>query len=153
MSKRYAVSGPNQSAAAPQTMAQIASPATVRANIYDLLVGSSATPADQALLVVAGRITTLGTVTAQTPLPLDANDIASLCVGGVGATGITATAEPTYNAVFALNFGMNQRATFRWVAAPGGEVMSAAGAASGFGAKVHTSTATLIENCTVHWWE
>ena len=105
MSKRYAVSGPNQSAAAPQTMAQIASPATVRANIYDLLVGSSA------------------------------------------------TAEPTYNAVFALNFGMNQRATFRWVAAPGGEVMSAAGAASGFGAKVHTSTATLIENCTVHWWE
>jgi hypothetical protein len=62
------------------------------------------------------------------------------------------TVEPTFTAAaILLNIPLNQRATFRWVAAPGGELVMPATAANGFGIETDTiSTGTPVITATVH---
>ena len=55
------------------------------------------------------------------------------------------TIEPTYTAAaIVLMIPLNQRATFRWVAAPGSELVAPATAANGFGIQTTTSSAVAI---------
>ena len=50
--------------------------------------------------------------------------------------------------------GLNQRATFRWVAAPGGELIAKALAENGLMLRtVAMSSGTPNMNVTVHFWE
>src|ERR1051326_2328595 len=87
-----------------------------RVSIYDLLLGSQASPADNAFLWQIQRCTTQGTGTTVTAQKLDPSDAAAL------ADVLKAhTVNPTLtaNAVL-LEVPLNQRAPFRWVAAPGG---------------------------------
>ena len=148
MAARYSAVGPSASGTT-QTVLGVNGGTTVRANIYEVLVGSSTTPADQTFQLVLGRITAFGTSTAYTPLPLDPNDVAA-----IATAGITHSAEPTYTAGGSiLDFSVNQRATFRWVASPGGEAMSAASANNGMGLKNALSSAALVLRATVHWFE
>ena len=52
----------------------------------------------------------------------------------VSVCGKNHTVEPTYTAIASLlDIALNQRATFRWVAAPGSELMAPATAANGIG--------------------
>lgn len=88
-----------------------------RARIYDIIVGSDATPADNAVRYVADRAAASGTFTAQTLNPLDSADAAA--VTGGGSNWSTNPALSTN----LMDFVLNQRATFRWVAAPGGELV------------------------------
>src|SRR5690348_2288983 len=91
-----------------------------RAKIYDVILGSEATPADAALLFTFRRCTAAGTNTSVTPQPLDPADFATEFDAGENHS-----AEPTYTAgAILLNIPLNQRATFRWVAAPGGELVT-----------------------------
>ena len=92
---------------------------TRRGKIYDVMFGSEATPADAAILWTVRRYTAAGTATAVTPQALDAADAAFS-----GVAGENHTIEPTYTAgAIVLNVPLNQRATYRWVAAPGGELI------------------------------
>ncbi len=98
-----------------------------RIKLYDLIVGSEATPADNEFKWTVQRATTAPTGSAVTAEPLDPADAAALSdvVEGITANGsLTAGAIP-------LSFALNQRATFRWVAAPGGEIVVPATANNG----------------------
>lgn len=111
-----------------------------RAKVYDVVIGSEASPADNAFLYLLQRITTAGTSTAVTPSPLDPADAAS----GMTA-GQNHTIEPTYTAgLVMLRLPLNQRATFRWVAGQGGELVYPATASNGFGIQTPTSSAVVI---------
>lgn len=104
---------------------------TARPALYDLVVGSADTPADQYVQWHVQRFTAVGTEDAGfTPVAIDPGSPAARCDFGTGPFG----AEPTYtaNAVL-LVFGLNMRATFRWMAAPGGELIAPATANNGLG--------------------
>jgi hypothetical protein len=119
---------------------------TRRASIYDIVVGSVATPADQACKFSAGRTTAVGTEGAGfTPNNLDPGGPA-----GELDSGNAHSAEPTYTAnKQLLVFSLNQRATFRWVAAPGSELRCAATQNNGIGIKSASSTSTQSHEMTI----
>jgi hypothetical protein len=132
--RRYALAGTDTNTAAT-TQVGLVQPtaasgvAVLRAQIYDLMVSSVATPADNAGEYFIQRITTAGTSTAVTPAALNSGDPVANTVCGQNYT-----AEPTYTAnTVCLRFATNQRATFRWVAAPESELVGPATTANGFG--------------------
>ena len=111
-----------------------------RARLYDVLVGSEASPADNAFLYVFQRITAAGTSTSVTPRNLDPADATTEFDAGQNHT-----VEPTYTAGGELLFiPVNQRATMRWVAAPGCELVIPATASNGIGIQTPTSSAVVI---------
>ena len=96
---------------------------SIQIAMYDLILGSDATPADLAGEFVLNRCTTDGVGgTALTPEPLNP---AAVAATGTGFGGVFGTTEPvdTANSEL-LMIPLNQRATFRWVAAPGSELLS-----------------------------
>jgi len=131
MARSYSVYADNiaaqNSATVPQ--AQIVSAATVRPKLYDLMLGSPSTPADQAASWAIRRSTTASTGgTAVTPVAIDPADPASLAAAMVAPS----MSAPTLTAgLFLLVWSQNLRATFRWVAAPGKEIVAPATAANG----------------------
>lgn len=109
-----------------------------RSKWYEILLGSEATPADNPFLWVVQRCTTAGTATAVVPQPLDPADAATETTAAENHT-----IEPSYTAAaFMLQLALNQRATFRWVAAPGSEWVTPATASNGLG--VQTPTCGLV---------
>lgn len=124
---------------------------TTRGFVYDLIAGSDATPADNAAEFNLQRFATAnGTGTAITPFPLDMADAAAEIDGTENHS-----TEPTYtaNAVL-LHWAQNQRATFRWVAAPGGELVIPATSDSGIGLICQTVAGSAVNfNFTVHFYE
>ena len=103
-------------------------------------MGSEASPADNPFQYIVQRCTALGTSTGVTPSPLDPADAATEADAGENHT-----VEPTYTAgLVLLAIGLNQRATFRWVAPPGGELVYPATAANGIGIQTPTSSAVVI---------
>ena len=113
-----------------------------RIKIHEFVFGTDGTPADQAMTWDVSRTTAAGTGTAGVVVPLDLADAAFL-----GVATINYTAEPTVTANSSLWVaGMNQRATHRWVAYPGQELVVPATNLAGitFRAKSpgYTSTAT-----------
>jgi hypothetical protein len=68
----------------------------------------------------AERATDLGTGSTATPLPLDNTIRAS---GSTGRTNHTAEPTITANTQSLFYVGLNQRASYRWVAAPGSELI------------------------------
>lgn len=120
-----------------------------RAWIYDLACGTDGTPADNTVTYIVNRQTTTGTRTVAVPAPLDFGDAAALIVGGV-----VTTIEPTITAATQLvEIATNQRASYRWVAAPGGELVVPAVNVAGIGgrAKSPAYTGTCVMN--VHFFE
>ena len=111
-----------------------------RGKWYDLIFGSEATPADNAFQYIVQRCTAAGTSSAVTPSPLDPADAAT-----EADSGENHTIEPTYTAgLVLLAVGLNQRATFRWVASPGCELVYPATASNGIGIQTPTSSAVAI---------
>lgn len=134
-----------------KTILTIISAATIRPRLFDLIVGSVATPADQATKFHVQRFTAVGTEgSGFTPVALDPGDPTSLADCGAGVFGV----EPTYtaNAVL-LQFSVNQRATFRWVAVPGGEIIAPATANNGLGSKSSSATGTAAHEVNMQWEE
>jgi hypothetical protein len=94
--------------------------------LYDLLVGTNGTPADNSMEWTIQRTTAgstqtyTGIVSSRTNAldPADASMAAMAYVNSSAETGtlaFTAGTNPLY-------VGVNQRASYRWVAAPGGEL-------------------------------
>jgi len=117
--------------------------------IYDIMVGADGTPADNAMTFKVDRQTTVGTATSSVPSPIDVGNAACLLVGSTNNT-----IEPTVTAATQLvELGMNQRASYRWVAAPGGELVVPATNVAGIGARVKSPGYTGTMVCTVQFWE
>lgn len=127
-----------------KTLLSLTSSATVRRiKVYDLLVGTNGTPADNFMEWDVSRQTVAGTGTALTPTILDPGDGVALSAGLANLT-----VEPTVTAASTLFYvGVNQRASYRWVAAPGSELVGPATSAAGFAFRVrsggYTGTSTL----------
>lgn len=117
-----------------------------RLRVYDVILGSEATPADAAILWTFRRCSAAGTSTGVTPQNLDPASFTTEYDAGENHT-----IEPTYTAnLIVLTVPLNQRATFRWVAAPGGELVFPATASNGFGIQTPTSSAVVI-SAEVHF--
>lgn len=124
--------------------------ATVRVRVYDFISGSDATPADAATKLGFRRSSARGTQSASvTATALDPADPASLVnydtTWNINPT-ITASSE-------VLQVAHNQRATFRWVAQPDGELILAATSAAGFALMSIVASATANYAWTTHWQE
>lgn len=146
MPRRYSSDG-SQNAAASVSVLGLTSTAAIRPKIYEVIFGSSATPADQAFSIQLNRYTAAGTATGVTPTALDPGDAAA-----TASAGENHSVEPTYTAgAVLLAFSINQQATFRWVAAPDGELVAPSTAANGIGMRfILVSGGTALCEATFH---
>ena len=149
MGRRYSIDGTQSVASPTDSVLGLTSTSAIRPAVYDVVFGSNATPADNALNWLMERYTAAGTATAVTPQALDPGDPASTATAGENHT-----AEPTYTAASVLlNISANQRSTQRWVASPGGEIICPATANNGVGVEpVHASFTGDVQ-CMLHFEE
>src|SRR6266478_7083148 len=99
-----------------------------RFKIYDVLIGTNGTPADNFIEWDISRITASSTTTVLAATALDNADAAALTVTTVNSS--TFGTITTGSNVFYI--GVNQRASYRWVAAPGSELVAPATSSAGF---------------------
>jgi len=92
-----------------------------RIKLYDYIVGNEDTPADTVFIHQILRQTSDPIGGSVVPEPLDEADAAALAVGLD-----TITADGIIVAPPLMQFALNARATFRWVAAPGSEFVGPA---------------------------
>lgn len=123
----------------------VATPLT-RAYVADITISCSATPADQATKFRYARTTAVGTeTTGFVPNNVDPAGTAGEYDSGYGHSG-----EPTYTAnKELLVIAVNQRATFRWVAAPEYELVMAGTQNNGAGLYSLAGTGTAVHQATV----
>jgi hypothetical protein len=122
---------------------------TRRLKIYDIIICSSATPADNACLYQFQRLTAEnGTPggSSITPQALDPDEGAA-----TGLCRSAPTGEPTKTAsAFLLELAKNMRPTVRWVrAAPGKELIIPVTAANGIACVANTPTTAYAERISV----
>ena len=130
MARRYAVNGDQTTASPVDSTLSLTGTTAVRNRLYDLTFGFQNTPADRAYEHVVQIISADGSC-GDTPViqPLDEGDPAA-----VGTYFSNHSIEPTYTTTLIyLNIAANMRATYRWVASPGGEFVMAASATAGIG--------------------
>ena len=117
-----------------------------RFKTYEIICGSEATPADNAFLWQVNRVSTIaaGAGAAVTPVALDFSDtIASTLVAAQ-----VLTTNPTQASIL-LTIPLNQRATFRWVAAPGSELVSSNAVSNGHSLNTPTAGGLVAVSATV----
>src|SRR5262245_12587554 len=128
-----------------KTLLSLTSPSTTRrAWIFDVSAGPDTAPADNTLVYKVDRQTTVGTGTSITPHPIDAADGATTLVGTANHT-----VEPTItDNTELLEVSANQRASFRWVAVPGSELVVPATNTNGLGLRARSPAyvSTMVAN-------
>ena len=149
MARNYAVTH-ETAAGTTLTILELVNPGTAaRGWIYDIIIGCDATPADLAGQFDVIRGTVSGTGTGVTARALDpANPAATIAPEGGTFTGQTKTANSAL-----LSVGLNQRATFRWVAVPGGELVIPGTSDNWVGIESVAHGGTPNINATMHWSE
>lgn len=147
---RFAITGAENAVTSSLTTAlDLVGSATVRPRIYEFSIGCGGTPADNAITWKLMRHTTANTMTAVTPTALDSADPSA-----VSTAGENASAEGTYTAGSELfDHIINQRATYRWVASPCGELIIPATANNGIGIRVLHASYTGSAEATMHFSE
>ena len=96
-----------------------------------------------------GRVTAEGTATAVVPTRLDLADAESDMNVGENHTG-----EPTYTATEELlEVPLNTRATFRWVATPGSEIITPSSNEAGYGIVAFHASISVDYRATALWSE
>ena len=151
MGRRYAgYSNATNTASTTVPMFTVTGAATVRLRIYDLIASSDASPADAsgkfALRRISSNGTTSTTVTANALDPADPAAIAVYTTAWSGNPTITANSD-------LLQFAHNLRATFRWVAAPNGELVVPATAGAGLALMAVVTNTASNYAWTTHWEE
>ncbi len=122
-----------------------------RVRVYDFMLSSIGTPADTQFDWILQRHTAHGTRGASVvPKALDKADAAALADAGEGTYTI-ATTVVTAEELFEL--GLNLRASFRWVAAPDGELVVAAVDNEGLTWICNHASATDEMRVTAHFME
>lgn len=113
-----------------------------RARLYDYTIGTGASPADNSFVHVIQRHTTVPTGSAKTPNALDPADTLASTI--VATDTVTADGTLTANA-FLKRVALNQRATYRWVAAPYGEILIPATANNGIMMGLSAASTTVFD--------
>jgi hypothetical protein len=113
----YTVVRPAVTTSTAITIIQLTVPTTTLAEITRAWVDQSSSTTSTAARIQIVRKTGVATVTSQNPTPLGTNSGASLCVGGVSATGITATVEGTDGNIL-VDDGFNILNGWLWVPVP-----------------------------------
>jgi hypothetical protein len=132
--------------------ASSATQALRRGKIYDMLLGVSGSPADNYCTYDISRCTTTpSSGTVGTNNPLDSADSSAAAASIVNTS--TTAGDPTITSSSSVFYvSVNQRASYRWVAAPGSELVYPATIATGLclralnGGGVGTATATIFFN-------
>lgn len=120
-----------------------------RNKLYDLTFGTIGTPADMSYEWDVSRMTTIGTGTAVTPLALDPADAACFTVGTANHT-----VEPTVTATSSQFYlGANQRASYRWVCAPGSEIVGPATNLAGVGLRTRSVSGGTATATAQFWFQ
>ena len=135
------------------TALTVASNATTAQRNYidEYILSVQLTPSDSQISWTIQRCTALGTNTAVTPAGADdGGDRAAQAL-----IGKNHTAEPTYtaNAFIVEAMNLNARATYRWVAPPGGSIVTPATAANGLGWMALHASRTEDVGVQSHWVE
>lgn len=134
--------------AADSVLGVIAS-ATVMPKVFDVLLSSPSTPNDYSAHFLLQRFSADGTGTAVTPQKLDSNSPAA-----VATSKHTYTVEPTLTAgAVLLELAHNQRATVRWVAVPGAELVIPATAGAGLALVCQAVSTQFTEAATLFFTE
>ena len=122
----------------------------IRPAFFEIIVGTTGSPDDKSIEYRLKRFDTAdGTGDGLTGDPLDPGDPAAL-----GTLQGNHSAEPTYGSLGQpLIFGLNQRATFRWIAAPGREIKSPAVATEGLGLVGFNASYVGLYTGTIFWEE
>lgn len=150
MQRRYSATsgmGGAVMAATAKTNISNISTTAIRPYLYDFTFGTTGTPSDSVMTVSVTRLTvmTAGTsCTTVTQSPLDSVDAAA-----TSSSGGAWTTEPTVG-VTLFSVGLNVRATYRWVAAPGGELVSPATAQAGVGLRALSPAYVLDAQGTIY---
>lgn len=151
MSAKYAASG-SQTLSSSLITALSLSAATAslrRAFVGEFIIADVGTPADNVVLHTVQRGSTSGTGTAVTPTRLDLADAESDTVAKENHTS-----EPTYTSTEELaEIPLNTRATFRWVAAPGYELVIPATNEASIGWQAIHASATTDWRAQAYWRE
>ena len=122
---------------------------TIRPSFFEFIVGTTGTPADNAIEYRFSRFDGGSEAGASiTPAPLDQGDPAALgtALGNLGT-------EPTPTVGEDFIIGINQRATFRWIAAPGREIVVPAVADEGMNLVGFNASYTGLYTGTMFWEE
>lgn len=132
-----------------------------RGKLYDILVGTNGTPADNymefdATIVTMGTSSVLagGVSSVSSNAMLDPAD----AYGYVAMAGINSSVETAFTAVTEKWYvGINQRASYRWVAAPGSELVypaaSSATGSNGYAIRARSGGYTGTATCTLLFQE
>lgn len=147
--RRYSIDATNVVASPTKTALGLAATTAIRPGIFDILLGSSAAPADNANQIFLQRFTATGTSTAVTPQAGDPGDPAATAVAGK-----THTVEPTYTAnAILFHLALNQRASHRYISDPMDALVAPATANNGMGLYwVNSSFTGNVDSC-IHYWE
>ncbi len=123
---------------------------TTRLRWPEIIIGSRAAPQDYACNYEWTRVTNEGATpggTVVTPDPVDEGDPAAASNAVAGATG-----APTYGAI-SLQIPVNMRATYRWLAQPGREFVTAATEDYGYGLVSDTPSTAFNVTGTIFFEE
>lgn len=138
-------------AAADKAALELQGSAAMRASLFDFVIGTAATPAEAANSYEVVRFTVAG-VTPSLAAAEEPFDPLSPAAVAIAAGGTWATDPTPGNDVFGP-FGLHQKATYRWVAQPGREIITAAAAGDGVYLGVKTANATVAITYTMVWFE
>jgi hypothetical protein len=120
-----------------------------RGKVYDVLIGTNGTPADNFVEWDISRVTASSTATVLAATALDSADAAAIT--NVTVNSSTAGTITSGSNVFYV--GVNQRASYRWVAAPGGELVWPATSSNGFQLRARSGGYTGTATGTIHFEE
>jgi len=131
------------------TILEVIASTSTRIRIYDMIVGSSASPADVATDFNVIRGTVSGSGTSVTPRKIDSADPSALATSQQGTfTGQTKTSNSSI-----MDLALNQRATFRWIAPQDGELVVPATSDNWIGLESIASGGTPTINASMYWQE
>ena len=149
---RYTGSGNNTMTGTPgdTALSIVGITATLRRCwVEEFVIGNEGTPADNVVNYIVQRATAEGSATAVVPTRNDLADAESDM-----NVGENHTTEPTYTSTEELwEFPLNTRATYRWVAPPGAELVIPATNEAGIGWVGFHASATTDYRATASWIE
>ena len=146
MANRYASTGIQTAlGTADDFMLAVTGGTGVVVSIYHVLLATEGTPIDEMVTYSVFKVTDKGTGTGVTPEPLDA--IRALAAEAAGTE--EHTVDPTTTGIALIEVPVHTRATFQWMAPPGGEMISALAADDGYACAARAPTYTAVCRATI----
>lgn len=151
--RAYSVDGQAAVASPTKSLLGITGGTTWLPCIYDLWIGASGAPADNALLWYLQRDTAAGTATSVTPTPLGVGSVGAGMAANTTA-GKAHSGEPTYTAnLILLHVALNQRASHRANLDPDAPLVTPATANNGIGLYPVNASFTGNADATIWFYE